>query len=108
MKFSWLGLLQLKPFEETTDSDIAGDLYARSFAVTLGVVASPCLLLLAMILALSNHQREAIHAYAIGIGISAVVSGLEWNAGAKTRALNNLFPLAVVAMPVLFLLIGTH
>jgi len=67
-----------------------------------GVVGSPALALLALGLTLlANAQAASV--LAMAVGISAITAGLEWNAGLKARALNQLFAALVVALLITLL-----
>lgn len=51
----------------------------------------------ALMMIIAAHPR-AMQVFAVAVGVSAVVAGLEWNAGLKARALNQLFTMALMAL----------
>lgn len=95
------GLLRLKPFDETADEVEPGAVYAKSWALTLGVAASAGLASLALLLA-ATGSTAAMTVLAICVAISSVTAHLEWHAGLRARALNQLFAtLLFVSMALL-------
>lgn len=102
MKFSLRGLVRLQPFDESPDVDRAGAIYANSRLMALGVIGSFLLAVIALVLTIMASPF-AWPALAIGVGVSAVTAGLEWNAGLRARSLNQLFVTGLAAV-----LIGSY
>lgn len=104
MKCSLIGLLRLKPFDESEENPRAGAIYAESTFFTLAILASSFLAITALALAFtgSNHSIEVM---AGAVGISAVTAGFEWHAGLKAKALNQLC--TVVVASLLFGVLGS-
>ncbi len=99
MKYSLRGLLQLKPFDDTADSRAAGPIYASSPLLAAGIVISASLGILSLGLLLFGHE-SAITVLGLSIATSAVTSGLEWHAGLKARALNQIFVTVVLVSSI--------
>jgi len=102
MRFDRSGLLRLKPFDESEDAAKAGSIYATSAVLTIGVVTSAVLALVALLLALTKND-VALLMLAVATAASGITAGFEWNAGLRARALNQLFctVVAVSAVAVL-------
>jgi hypothetical protein len=96
VKITITGLLALKPFDEAAESARAGSTYANSVILTVGVVSSAALAFAAVAMALTGH-RQAMLVIGVAIGVSAITTGFEWNAGLRARALNQLFGTVVFA-----------
>lgn len=103
MKCSLIGLVRLKPFDETEETPRAGTIYAGSVFFTVAILAGGFLALTALALAVVG-SKHALEAFASAVGISAVTAGFEWHAGLKAKALNQLF--AVVLAAILFGALG--
>lgn len=88
MKFSPKGLWRLKPFVE--DGEIAEKAYAQNGLIQMGIIASFLLSVIALVLVLAQSDF-GWPVVGLAIAASSVTSGLEWNAGLKARALNQLF-----------------
>lgn len=83
-------LVNLKPFDETEDSKIANEKYINSNVLTLGILSSSFFSFAGFVLAVM-HNKNALLLLSIAVGLSAITSGLEWSAGLKARASNQLF-----------------
>ena len=99
MKMSLAGLLVLKPFDESLDAPIAGKVYSNSTLLTIGVVWAFILAAAALILVIVKHTG-ALEVLAVAVAVSAVTSGMEWNAGLRARALNQLLITVLVAIGI--------
>lgn len=99
MKFSWSGALRMKPFDETADAALAGKTYAMSATLSVLVVVAAMLSLAALVLVLFEHPA-ALSTLGAAVAVTAVTSGVEWSAGLKARALNQLFAAVVVVAVV--------
>lgn len=97
MKYSLSGLVRLKPFDESEETPRAGSIYAGSAFFTVAIVASGFLALTALALAVTGSEH-ALEVLAGAVGISAVTAGLEWHAGLKAKALNQLFTVVLAAI----------
>lgn len=95
MKFNPGGILHLKPFDETTDAQVAGATYASSPLLAIGILASAGLGLAALALVLFGLP-SALPVLGMCVAASAVTAGLEWHANLKARALNQLFAALVM------------
>lgn len=104
MRISIVGLMRLKPFDESADADRAGAMYANDRFMALGVIVSFVFAVIALVLTITA-SRFAWPALAIGVGVSAVTARLEWNAGLRARSLNQLF--ATVLATALICLLAT-
>lgn len=90
MKISLAGFLKFKPFDEASDGVDYEERYANSRALSIGIVLSFSVAFVGLLLAIIGHEA-AIDTVLIAVGISAVVSGMEWHSGLRARALNQLF-----------------
>lgn len=97
MKLNARDFLKLKPFDETSDALVSGSVYERSPILTMAIVLSAILSIASLVFVLAS-QPAALHVLAAAIGVSAVTAGLEWHAGLKARALNQLTAAGVVAI----------
>lgn len=90
MKFSLLGLLQFRPFDESEDNMKSGDAYQASPAMCVLIVAGAIVSTACCVLAMLNHPATR---YVLGvfIPIQALLAGCEWNTGMRARSLNTLF-----------------
>lgn len=95
MRWSISGLLKLKPFDESEDVRRASDIYAGSIFFTVSIVVSSVLALAALVFSVTD-ATNALVLLGIAVGISAVAAGLEWHAGLKARAMNQLFAVVLV------------
>lgn len=96
MKYWLTRLVRLKPFDESAETPRAGTIYANSVFFTIAIGASAFLAVTAFALALAGakHAQEVL---AGAVGLSAVTAGVEWHAGLKARALNQLFTVVLAA-----------
>ena len=96
MRFTLLGLLRAKPFDESSDPP-AGDIYVRSPLLAVLIVLGAGLCLAGMYQAATGGSSETVVVLiALAVAVSAITAGIEWNAGLKARALNQLFWVLVV------------
>jgi hypothetical protein len=102
MKFSLIGCLRLKPFDEEADASIAGSVYWGSGFLSTAIAVNAFLSIGALLLAVFGMPDASIKVSLLVLAISSVVSGLEWNAGLKARALNQLFSTALILCGLLF------
>lgn len=102
MRFDRSGLIRLKPFDESEDAAQAGSIYATSAVLTIGVVASAVLALVALLLALTKNDIAPLM-LAVAAAASGITAGFEWNAGLKARALNQLCSTVVVVSVIAML-----
>lgn len=103
MKFSWIGLVRFQPFDEECDSASYGEGSRIPLVLPLLVVASAFLVVAGLLLALAGYPLTASPILLVAAATSAVTAGVEWNAGMKARALNQLF-VAVLAVCLLVVL----
>lgn len=103
MKFSLIGLVRLKPFEESVDGVRPGAVYAKSGFFTLAILLGAALNFVALGFALARHPEEAIDVLCVAIAVSAVTAGMEWNSGLRARALNQLVVVLVVTLAITLL-----
>jgi hypothetical protein len=96
MKFQLAGLVRMKPFDESTDATRADAVYGKTSVLSVGVIMSALLSLVALFLALV-HAAFAFPAVGLAVAVSALTAGLEWNAGLKARAANQLFATVLFA-----------
>lgn len=99
MRFSFTGLLKLKPFDESDDAKRETELFATNNLLALGVLASFLLALCALGLTLTGSHL-AWFALSSAAAVSAITAGLEWNAGLHARALNQLFITVIVVIGI--------
>jgi hypothetical protein len=97
MKFSFSGLMRLKPFDESEDGPKAGAVYADSVFFTAVILANGILSLSALALAIMGSNR-ALEVLAIAVGISAITAGFEWHVGLKAKSLNQLFSVVLATL----------
>lgn len=90
-------MLKLKPFDETDDLLQAGAFYASTRLHMICVVCSAALAVSALMLAILGLAGSLV-TLAIAVALSAVTAGLEWNAGLRARALNQLFTTVIVTL----------
>ncbi|MBN9424734.1 MAG: hypothetical protein BGO63_10470 [Candidatus Accumulibacter sp. 66-26] len=105
MKLSLLGLMKLKPFDETDEKPKAGSIYANSVWFSAVIMAGGFLALAALALGVAGSEY-AFNILAIAMCISAVTAGMEWHAGLKAIALNQLFTAVLAAL--LFNIVGNR
>lgn len=99
MKSSAAGLLKMKPFDESGDVKLSGQVYANSLMLTTGIIGSTGLVIVACLMALVG-AKQALGVLGLAVGVSAIVAGLEWHAGLKVRALNQLFGTLVASVVI--------
>lgn len=97
MKCSLSGLIRLKPFDESEERPKAGAIYAGSVFFSVAIIACAFLAITALALSIVKSVH-AIEILACTIGVSAVTAGVEWHAGLRARALNQLFSVVLVAL----------
>ena len=102
IKFSLLGCLKLKPFDEEEDARIAGSVYWSSGFLSTAIAVNAFLSVGALLFVVFGMSDASIKVSLLVLAISSVVSGLEWNAGLKARALNQLFSTALILGGLLF------
>lgn len=101
MRVSIAGLIRLKPFDESADAGRAGKMYANDKLMAVGVIASFLLAVIALALTITVN-RFALPVLGIGVGVSAITAGFEWNAGLRARSLNQLFATILAAALIAF------
>jgi hypothetical protein len=103
MKISIAGLARLKPFDEKQDHSIAGSVYAGSVILKVGVISS-VFLAAAALLAAVQGSVHASNIVALAVAVSALTAGMEWHAGLRARALNQLFVTVLCACVIAFVI----
>lgn len=96
MKFSVAGALRLKPFDESADGVRHREQYARSPLLAIGVIGAFAFAIAGLFLAIAAHS-QAMNAVLLAIALSSLTAGLEWHAGMRARALNQLFAMVLCA-----------
>jgi hypothetical protein len=91
MKVTLIGLLQLKPFDENEDEIIAGSIYWNSAVMAFAIVVNALVAITGLLLVFGGSVPVGIKVCLLAIGISALIGGLEWNAGLRAKSLNTLF-----------------
>lgn len=97
LQFSWSGFLLFKPFDESNENHD----YIQNPLMAVGVVASFLFTMLGMVLIFRGHP-EGLKVYLVGLSASSVTAGLEWQAGMRARALNQLYVAVFCLVIVLF------
>lgn len=97
MKYSFSGLMRLKPFDESGEKARAGAIYAESVFFTIAILASGGLAITSLTLVIANSEY-ALEVLASAVGMSAVTAGLEWHVGLKAKALNQLFSAVLASL----------
>ncbi|MBK4736137.1 hypothetical protein [Noviherbaspirillum pedocola] len=95
MKLRLRDALRLKPFDESAESGSAMFVYYSSPSLMVGAVVTVLLAVAAAGLAIAGFSQAMDTIYA-GLGVGAITTGLEWNAGLKARSLNHLFLVLLV------------
>ena len=103
MRFTLLGLLKAKPFDESSDPP-AGDVYVRSPLLAVLILLGAGLGLAGMYQSATSGSLESVVALiSLAVAVSSITAGIEWNAGLKARALNQLFWVLVVLIFIAWL-----
>ena len=97
MRVSVTGLMRLKPFDESAERQAALKADTSMPFLGVGVVAGACLSLASFVLVLLDKQY-ALDVLALALSVSAVTAGLEWHAGLKANALNQIFSVVLVLL----------
>jgi hypothetical protein len=103
MKFTWVGLTRLKPFDETDDRVSYADGTKLPSVLAYLVILAAFLAFAALTLAIAGHVKTTLSVGLLAIAASAVTAGVEWNAGMKARALNQLIPALVLLLLIVLL-----
>ena len=97
LKFTLQGALRGTPFDESVDHWTERT-PAYSHLVSFGVIAIALLSFIALVLAVSDYNDMAIKIYSGAVFVSLMTAGLQWYAGFKVRALNQLFTLVFTSL----------
>lgn len=97
MKFTIAGLFKLKPFDEEAEAELAQEKYKGSRVLRLSVGVTAAMAVCGLMLTVLESQAAMRVTFA-AVGASAVTAGMEWNAGLRARALNQLFVTVVFAL----------
>lgn len=92
---SWRGLCRLKPFDDGPEDERAPESYRSSVLMTVLSGASS-LTAIGAVLGAATGLSAALELLGVALGLSAITAGLEWHAGLRARALNQLFVIVLV------------
>lgn len=101
LRFSWLGLVKFRPFDEREeDSAESNLLHKKMMVLLLNCVAALCVT--GALIALVFEGTFWLYKLPmLSVACVAVVAGIYWNEGLKAKSLNQLF------MAVIFLAMFT-
>lgn len=91
LKFSWVGLLRLRPFSEQEESSAENEfLHQKPVVLVLNLAGLLFVITDLLSLLFGNSQSQIRHSL-LAVGCVAIVAGIYWNAGFKAKSLNQLF-----------------
>jgi hypothetical protein len=100
VKFSAIGALRLRPFYSKEDENL--DPSSLEFLGFLNQLDGILEFLVLTFVVIGNNELSTKFTM-VAIGVTALISGMEWNRGAKSRALNSLFEACVLCGLLIFL-----
>ena len=102
MHINYRKVLFLSPFSEEDDRFVAGRVFGGYTTLWFGAIVTALLTVASVVLTALRFMDEALNVIAVAVAASAVTAGIEWHAGLRMRAANQLFASVILAGIIVF------
>lgn len=102
MQITFRKILCLSPFSEDNDRFVAGRVFGGYTTLLFGAIVTALLTVASVVLTALRYMDEALNVIAVAVAASALTAGIEWHAGLRMRAANQLFASVILASIIVF------